>query len=116
MHRFSVQLSAYNTGRANGENRHPRQVVFDFSQGSAHSRPPTLHDVLYCVQSDIRCAIDYPDILEFAAEFGCEMTTQEERANLRNAFNGCKKIHADFLDAFGPQFVADFLDVDYSDY
>jgi hypothetical protein len=47
-----------------------RRWTVPFSQGSAHTEPPTVADVLDCVASDIAGYRNARDVRDFASEYG----------------------------------------------
>ena len=91
-----------NTHWAEVENRHRRHwrcefrtlasdfcLVAFFSQGSAITEDPTGAEVLGCLASDARSAVDCTDVLDFASEFGWDLDSPEQINQLRKVFAGC---------------------------
>jgi len=80
-----------------------------FTQGSAITEDPELPMVMECLLSD---ASTEGDILEFAGEFGFEISTHDQREELRRVHGQCVKTRESLLDMFGEEL---FSRLQYSD-
>lgn len=81
---------------------HNDRVVSGFySQGSAHTEAPTVSDVLESLALDADCHAQSVDVLEFANEFGYDLSTDESIERCRRTYAACGVIHADLTKLLG---------------
>lgn len=68
--------------------------------------------VLECLAMDVRSVMDCRDALEFAAEFGYDLSTHEQRTKARATFEACQKTARDLEAMLGPELVEILLEMD----
>jgi hypothetical protein len=56
-----------------------RQLTIPFSQGSAHTKPPTAADVLDAIASDIAGVRNAQDLADYMAEYGMDDHNEARR-------------------------------------
>lgn len=66
---------------------------FEYSQGSAHTKPPTLADLMYCLIQDARASEDYEDEWEMAYEFGMEVKSKADYLRIVNMYAACSRMN-----------------------
>jgi hypothetical protein len=68
-----------------------------FTQGSAHTEPPTTNDVLDCLRSDFFSVIHGESFEDFCDEFGYDADSRKAE----KIYRACQKSAEDFRTAFG---------------
>lgn len=78
---WHITISAHDAGRDGGYSMPARGIVaLEFSQGAAHTKPPTVRDVLGSLISDAALVESCGSLDEFAAEMSIEKPTAAFRA------------------------------------
>jgi hypothetical protein len=72
-----------------------------YSQGSALTDRPTISDILESLALDADCYDNTVDVLDFAAEFGYDLDTDENIKRCRAIYKACKQTHADLTALLG---------------
>lgn len=75
-------------------------VSVDFYQGSAHTEPPTVADVMYCVLSDAS-ARHHGNFEDWVSEYGYD----EDSRRAEQIYHRCLKTAYDLVDYFGEDIV-----------
>jgi hypothetical protein len=91
----------------------PEKFSTPFSQGRAHTKPPTLPDVLECLSMDFSCVGMYEDVTEFLVEMGYDWNDKKMRRNGIRAWQQIHNSHADFLETFGREVMEDLQEVEW---
>jgi hypothetical protein len=72
-----------------------------FSQGSAHTEPPTAADVLDCLASDAATVENARDVLDFAAEMGFDLDSHKNRERARRTFETIQRQSGELREFLG---------------
>lgn len=81
----------------------PDPIFFEYSQGPAHTKAPTLADLVWAILQDARAAQDYEDEWEMAAEFGMTVEDKASYERIVDMYRACTRMN----DWFDSQFDAD---------
>jgi len=92
MHSYRVHLRYHFPG----DSRRSKFASVDFYQGSAHTKPPTVADVLYCILSDAS-ARHHGSFEDWAQEYGFD----EDSRKAEQIYRRCLKTAEDMVDCFG---------------
>lgn len=72
-------------------------LSFEYSQGTAYTKAPSLADLVYCTLNDARVAQTYRDEWEMANDYGYEVTDRKSHQRIVDIYNACCKVN-DWLE------------------
>lgn len=88
---------------------------FEYSQGPAHTKAPSLADLVWCLLLDASIAQDYDDEWEMAKNLGYELDSKESYKAALAAYEACEEVNDWLTDTFSSEEL-DQLYVMFEDY
>lgn len=66
---------------------------FEYSQVPAHTKAPSLADLMYALLEDARAIESCYDVWDMAKEYGYEINSKESYRNLQDMYQACEDVH-----------------------
>lgn len=81
----------------------PKIYAFEYSQGSAHKKGPSMADLVWCLLQDASIAQNYDDVWEMAQSLGYELDSKETYRSALATYEACEEVNDWLTDTFSSE-------------